>query len=162
MKRSTATLLVVVACAGCSDDDTRGTSGTESSSTGGQKSSVVHAEIICAGVVTQVDCIESEIGQRRVDANTATFDCYTEGGRLFGELSQPFVGEIATSQTSFAEMKASCAGTPAGTFDHELTVSAGMPGSVVVTTYEAGVFMEGDFSDASGTFTGTFSIYPQM
>ncbi|NUO51205.1 MAG: hypothetical protein HOV80_20290 [Polyangiaceae bacterium] len=145
----------------CSDDAATGTSATATTGSGEPKTSVVHAELVCNGAVTPIDCIESQIGQRRVGANSASFDCYAEGARVVGEISEPRVGEVATFGSGFATIKATCATSPASQFDEELTVSNGTSGSVAITTYEAGVFMEGTFSDAAGSFSGSFSIYPE-
>jgi hypothetical protein len=161
-RRSSTMLAWLAVSGGCADDTGDGTSGTGTTGSGKPQSSVVHAELFCDGALTPIDCIESEIGQRRIDANSATFDCYAEGARVVGEISQPRVGDASTWGTGFATIKATCATSPASQFDQELTVMGGTSGSVAITTYEVGAFMEGTFSDAAGSFTGTFSIYAEM
>ncbi|NUO53713.1 MAG: hypothetical protein HOV80_33105 [Polyangiaceae bacterium] len=162
LRRYGVLLVFCAATSACSDDAATGTSGTETTGSGEPNTSVVHAELLCNGAVTPIDCVESQIGQRRVGPNSASFDCYAEGARVVGEISEPRVGEVATFSSGFATIKATCATSPASQFDEELTVTAGMSGSVAITTYEAGVLMEGTFSDAAGSFTGSFSIYQEM
>jgi hypothetical protein len=161
--RMALALVLCTATSGCADDSEGDatTSGTATTGSGQPKSSVVHAELSCNGAITAIDCQESEIGQRRVDTNSATFDCYAQGARVVGEISQPRVGDANVWGSGFASIKATCATSPASQFDQELMVTGGSAGSVAITTYEVGVFMEGTFSDAAGAFTGTFSIYAE-
>lgn len=163
LKRRCAALVVLLATApACSDDTSATTSASTTTGSGQLESSVVHAELVCDGAVTAIDCVESQIGQRRVGANTATFDCYAEGARVVGEISEPRVGEAATWSTGFARIKATCASSPASQFDQELTVMGGASGSVNISRYETNTFIEGTFSDAAGTFTGSFSVYAEQ